>query len=122
MPTPAGPRQTLSMSVEEDTSSSDEEGGDVQFNVAPGSLAQARSLEQKGRYVEAVQVYGQVIQKDPGNANAWWSLGNCYVKLARKNYALQCFEHVIKLKPEATALKEWVDQYRDHPMTDPPQP
>lgn len=118
-PVAGGQNQRLSMSVEEEPSSPNGEGGDIEFTVAPDALKQARSLEDQGRYLEAVQAYNQIISKSPQNAGAWWRLGNCYVRLGRKDYALRCFERVLKIKPEVASLREWLEKYRSAP-TPPP--
>jgi tetratricopeptide (TPR) repeat protein len=108
------------MSVEEESSSPNGEGGDIEFTVAPDALKQAQWLENQGRYLEAVQAYNHILSKSPQNAQVWWRLGNCYVRLGRKDYAIHCFERVLKIKPGEARLRDWLGRYRSAPTPPPP--
>ena len=97
-------------------SSASSEGDDlkVQFKVPADILKQAKELEKEGKYNEAISLYTQAIQGDQKNLLAWWGLGNIYYRLGKKDYAIQCFEEVLKIQPDSTRLKEWLDKYKGY--------
>lgn len=117
---PAGP----SANVTEGASAAaiQAEGGDdleIQFKLSPNTLKQGKDLEQQGRYQEALDLYIRTIHEDQKNLLAWWGLGNIYIRLGRKDYAVHCFEEVLKIKPEAAGLRAWLEKYRSLPVPTP---
>src|SRR6185295_9554428 len=75
-------------------------------------LAAGRELEKAGRSREALTVYNNAIRKNRLDAQAWRAAGNLYYRMGKKDYAVQCFDQVLKLSPGDTALKTWLDHYR----------
>ncbi|HUO58773.1 MAG TPA: PorV/PorQ family protein [bacterium] len=123
-PLPSAPNRgrngsSLSMSVSEDsTANSDaEEGTGLEFSLGPDDFQRAKTLEQKGQYVQAVHYYNQSLKKNPQRAEAWWGLGNCYVKLGKKEYAVRCLERYLSLKPDTPGLRDWLDRYQNGPTS-----
>ncbi len=49
------------------------------------TLDQAKSLQQRGQYPEAIEVYKQLIENDDENVNLQLGLADCY--LANRNYS-----------------------------------
>ncbi len=87
----------------------------VQFDLVSQDMAKAQTLEQEGRSKDAVRAYLAVIKDDPQNAKAWWRLGNLYYHMNYKAYAVQCFETVLKLKPDIKTLADWLEKYKASP-------
>lgn len=79
--------------------------------VAQDPMARGAALEKEGKLVEAMAAYNEAIQANGQDAGAWRALGNLYFKAGKKAYAIQCFEQVQKLKPEA-AFNTWLQQYK----------
>lgn len=106
---------SVSMTVSEVSTSlpSSGEGDDleIQFKLQPDILQEGKELEKEGKYLEAIHVYTQAIQDDQKNLLAWWGLGNVYYRLGRKEYAVQCFEKVLEIKPDAKGLADWLEKY-----------
>lgn len=90
------------------------EGDDleIQFKLKPDIVQQGKEMEKSGHYLEAIGLYTQAIQADQRNLLAWWGLGNVYFRLGRKEYAVQCFEKVLEIKPDAKGLAQWLEKYR----------
>jgi tetratricopeptide (TPR) repeat protein len=87
----------------------------LEFELPADEVARAQQLAKEGRLAEAVQAYTEVLRKNPQDARAWWELGNLYYRVGRKDYALKCFEAVVKLRPNDRALAEWIEKYRAQP-------
>jgi len=65
---------------------------------------------------KALEEAGQKVGQNPQDPQAWMNLGNLYWELDQPDYALQCFSEVLRLKPGATALRDWVSRYyKAHP-------
>jgi tetratricopeptide (TPR) repeat protein len=92
---------------------------EIQFQLSPDTVNQGKELEKEGKYQEAVALYIQTIHNDQKNLLAWWGLGNIYYRLGRKEYAIQCFQQILQIKPDATGLAEWLEKYRAAPVTTP---
>jgi tetratricopeptide (TPR) repeat protein len=85
----------------------------MEFEVpAGGGIAQAKALASAGRDAEAVQALRAILEKDPKDAVAWRELGNVYFKVKRKDYAIQCYEQFLRLRPEDRALADWLLRYK----------
>jgi hypothetical protein len=82
------------------------------FDVPPDLVAQGQSLEGQGNTTEAVQTYQAEITKNPDEVSAWSALGTCYFKMGQKVEAIKCFEQVLKLRPDAQALADWLEKYK----------
>jgi hypothetical protein len=84
----------------------------LQFEVPPDEVAQGRALEAQGRLAEAMKLYQDAVQKDAGNASAWYALGRGYYQLKQKDYAVRCLEQVLKLQPDNRTLADWLEKYK----------
>lgn len=115
------PEAVASLSVSEvsgpSTGATDEDDGlDIEFKLPPDTLKQGKELEKQGKYIEAIHLYTQAIHDDQQNLLAWWGLGNIYYRLGRRDYAVQCFEEVLRIKPGAKGLAKWLENYRTSPI------
>lgn len=84
----------------------------VRFNIPADNTAQGEAMESQGRHSDAIRLFQEALKKDPQNAVAWWDMGNVYYKLGQKNYALQCYEKVLKLRPADKSFGEWLERYK----------
>ncbi len=67
---------------------------------------------------KALDEAGQKVGQNPNDAQAWMDLGNLYWQSGQPDYAIQCFTEVLRLKPGAQALKDWMARYRQsHPVS-----
>jgi tetratricopeptide (TPR) repeat protein len=57
------------------------------------------TLQQQGRYEEALGVLDKAVQLRPDQAELWRQLGDILVQLMRYDQALLSFQHVLKLDP-----------------------
>lgn len=76
------------------------------------SLAAGQELEKQGKWRQALTVYNALILKDRLDPASWRAAGNLYYKMGKKEYAVQCYDQVLRLSPGDTALKTWLDNYR----------
>lgn len=88
---------------------------EVHFKISNDPLAQGQGLEKEGKTNDAIKVYIDALKNDPKNDQLWAVLGRDYYQLGKKNYAIQCFETVLKLKPNNQALRDWLEQYKSRP-------
>jgi tetratricopeptide (TPR) repeat protein len=84
----------------------------VQFDLASPNLDKGMELEKAGDWKGALDAYRLAITDNPKNAKAWWRMGTVYYQHSFKDYAVYCFEEVVKLKPEDTAMVEWLQKYK----------
>ncbi len=69
-------------------------------------LALADSLSRKGAYGNAMNAYGEVLKKNPGNIDARLGMGMLYVREAQLDEAKKEFQLVLKSSPgNPVALK-----------------
>ncbi len=59
-----------------------------------------------------IQSFLQLIKSDPQNPKNWWQLGSLYYQMRQKASAIQCFEQVLRLKPDNKALSDWLEKYK----------
>jgi Flp pilus assembly protein TadD len=64
-------------------------------------LDSARKSHQAGDFARAEQLYQQVLQSDPGNADVWQMLGTACLGLGKKAEAVANYQHVLRLRPES---------------------
>jgi tetratricopeptide (TPR) repeat protein len=57
------------------------------------------TLQQRGRYEEALKALDKAVQLRPDDAELWRHLGDILVQLTRFDQALLSFQHVLKLDP-----------------------
>src|SRR5579871_399679 len=51
------------------------------------------------------------VGQAPEDAQAWWKLGTAYYRLGKRGDAIQCFEQVLRLKPDNPKLRTWLESY-----------
>ena len=52
------------------------------------------------------------VEQIPGNAKAWRNLGMHYYNKGEREKMLACFEEVLKIKPEDSNLKSWLERLK----------
>jgi tetratricopeptide (TPR) repeat protein len=52
------------------------------------------------------------IRSNPQDSSAWYGLGHYYYENRQKTQAIQCFEQVLRLQPQAQALRDWLAKYK----------
>jgi tetratricopeptide (TPR) repeat protein len=85
---------------------------DVEFDFSSDAVAQGQQLEKEGKYQAAAQLYEQEIQQNPRDVSAWRALGIVYYRFHQKDYAVRCFEQVLKLQPDDPKLFDWLEKYK----------
>lgn len=104
--------QTVEIAPKLETGSSEEDSLTLHFALAPDFLARGEAMEAQGNYPEAVRLFRELLKQNDQNLKAWWDLGNVYCKLNQKTYAIQCFERILKIKPENQGLRDWLEKYK----------
>ncbi len=66
------------------------------------------SLQQKGKYDEAVKYYGYALKQQKNMWQAWLGMGICYYKMKKEKNAALIFEHVLSLKPDEPTAKKYL--------------
>ena len=84
----------------------------VQFDLPDNAAPNGADLEKEGKYKEALLAYRAAVQQNPQDPSAWWALANYYREQRQKDYAVQCFERVLKLQPGNQKLSNWLQQYK----------
>ncbi len=79
---------------------------DLRFEL-PEEAGENPGEEEEKNLASLVAVVGQT----PGDAQAWWKLGTAYYHLGKKQDAIQCFEQVLRLKPDNPKLGAWIETY-----------
>lgn len=59
-----------------------------------------------------IEELGRIVEKDPGNSKAWGEMGRLYWQTGQSDFAVQCFEEVLRLQPENQAVKTWLERHR----------
>lgn len=75
----------------------------VAFDIFGGSEAlmhEGQDMLEHGKLLEARQLLEQAIQKDPNNAEAYATLGNCLERQEAPRLAEQAYAQAIKLDPQ----------------------
>ena len=81
--------------------------------TASDHFARGKSLYDLGRYDQAIQDFGEVINLDPIYAAAYFWRGMSCNKLGHDKQAIQDFSEVIRLDPTDAAAYLWRGQSRD---------
>ena len=84
----------------------------VEFDIPPDSIVPGIELEKRGKYREAVEFYQESIGKNRTDASAWWALGDLYRRFNMKDYAVRCFNQVVKLEPDNKKMGDWLEKYK----------
>ena len=58
------------------------------------------TLQQQGRYEEALKVFDKAIQLSPDDAELWRQMGDILVQQQRYDQALPSYQHALKLNPD----------------------
>jgi tetratricopeptide (TPR) repeat protein len=67
--------------------------------MAPAFLELARNCSRTGNWPQAVQVCQQIIQREPGNAEAWHLLGVAHQESGQAAEAITHLQHALRLQP-----------------------
>jgi len=67
--------------------------------VGGADFVEAEKLYKEGKYKEAVEAFGKVIEGNPNYAEAYSNLGRCYLKLEQFDQAIDKLSKAIELKP-----------------------
>ncbi len=60
---------------------------------------------------KSVQTLLEMVGKNPQDPQAWMQLGRFYLQKKRPGQAVQCFEQVLRLRPDYQSLREWLNRY-----------
>ncbi|PIP80224.1 MAG: hypothetical protein COW84_06430 [Gammaproteobacteria bacterium CG22_combo_CG10-13_8_21_14_all_40_8] len=60
-------------------------------------LLHANQAYEEARLEQAESLFQQIVTQHPGLKDAWFKLGNVYLRQARFKAAIRCFEETIKL-------------------------
>lgn len=72
----------------------------VTAETADELLQQGKSLEDQGKYEEAIACYDKVIEIDSNNEEAWSSKGFSLHSLGRYEEALACYDKAMEINPD----------------------
>jgi hypothetical protein len=114
---PMGPAPVIPEPVAGSSAGAGGQSLTVQFDMPSPQVAKGEKLEQAGQLEEALKAYRAAIKDNPQDAKAWWDMANLYYRFNHKDYAVQCFEQVVKLKPEAQSLAAWLEKYKTQAPT-----
>ncbi|HXL71985.1 MAG TPA: tetratricopeptide repeat protein, partial [bacterium] len=106
---------TVIQTVQAPAPASDSQGVEMRFKIANDPLAEGQALEKEGKLTDAVQVYATALKDTPQDRHLWSALGRLYYQLGNKAYAIDCFETVLKLKPDNPPLRDWLEKYKSNP-------
>jgi tetratricopeptide (TPR) repeat protein len=67
------------------------------------------SLE--GDYQKALAYYQQAVSNDPGNPDAWYGLGHCYVGLEQPDRAIDAYHRAIEKNPQNAMIPFHLGRY-----------
>jgi tetratricopeptide (TPR) repeat protein len=84
----------------------------VKFKVPVEAGEEGTALLSPSQEEAETQQYLGLIKTDPQNPDYWWKLGNLYFQQKQKDSAVQCFEQVLRLRPENQNLKDWLERYK----------
>ena len=84
----------------------------VEFDIPSDSIVPGIELEKQGKYREAVEFYQESLEKNRMDASAWWALGDIYRRFHMKDYAMKCFNQVVKLEPTNQKMADWLEKYK----------
>lgn len=83
----------------------------VQFedpDEANGASANAGWIDPRKKLEQCLAA----VKTAPRDPVAWWSLGNAYRDIQRKDYAIQCYDQVLKLQPGNRKFEDWLKKYK----------
>lgn len=82
----------------------------LEFKLPDTEVEQAFQAEDEGKFKQAVAKYQEAIKADAADTRAWMGLGKLYWAQGQRDYAIQCYEQVLRLNPEDAELKAWLDK------------
>ncbi len=59
-----------------------------------------------------IDTYQTFLEKNPSRADAWMVLGKLYIQAKQREEAAQCFEQVLRLRPDFKELQDWLNRYK----------
>ena len=63
-------------------------------------LQRAHEHRVNGKYDQAQTLYKQIVDAEPGNADAWWGLANTVMNEGEFELAEEHFDHAVQLAPK----------------------
>jgi tetratricopeptide (TPR) repeat protein len=69
----------------------------------PAKIGLAKSLFQNEEFVNAAEIYANLLETDTLNDFLWGSLGDCYAKLSLMPLAYSCYQNAFYLNPKNSA-------------------
>lgn len=79
-------------------------GKSNQYDIFSASRQAAQAYEES-RFIEAVQLYQNIVERVPNDADAWFRLGNTYVQQGTYDRAIHAYER--SLSNESDQPKAW---------------
>ena len=76
-------------------------------------LLYGEALQKDGEYVRAVENYTKAISRFGINTTLLNAIGNCYLKLERRNDALAAWEKSLQLDPKQVEIRKQVDALKE---------
>lgn len=67
------------------------------------SFQKAIQLYEKGSIAEAIQLYNEILQKEPHNKSVWLNLGTAYRQIGHHEAAAACAKRVLEHEPDNTS-------------------
>jgi tetratricopeptide (TPR) repeat protein len=86
------------------------DGLKLRFSLPPDHFSRAQALGAKGRLSEAVREHQAALKANDKDERSLRGLGSAYNKQGAMQSAPQCFEQVLQLRPDASALRQWLDK------------
>jgi tetratricopeptide (TPR) repeat protein len=65
----------------------------------------------RGEYKEALSYYREAAERSPGDATAWYGLGNCYVGLEQPEEAVEAYRQVVANDPDNPSAHHNLGRY-----------
>jgi tetratricopeptide (TPR) repeat protein len=82
----------------------------LRFSLPPDHYSRAQALEAKSDLSGAVQEYQEALKANDKDEKSLRGLGSAYYKQGAMQSAIQCYEQVLLLRPDDTALRQWLQK------------
>lgn len=67
-------------------------------------LMKGKMLEERGKYIAAIEMYRKALQADGSNAESLQRMGDCYRKQRLYERAIVAYEEALEIEPELIAV------------------